>query len=244
MLEYEIIEAGGKSFAIRPNTSDKGAIKYGFLTPEAERPKIGFRVEPGELWLDMGGYIGTFAIMALSRKAKVIIFEPFLDHVNIIQKNLELNNLKAEIISKAVVNKTSGKESFVINNRGGRYDGSGLFNRWKTERPWITVDSIKFSDALEIGYQTQHPLCIKMNIEGAEIEILENWKPEYDVKKFVFEWHFQVENNLNRLRNIIFKIENYGYTIISHGKIPQDRDTWYTGKYQCMWFHCTRNGKD
>ena len=62
-----------------------------------------------------------------------------------------------------------------------------------------------------------------MDIEGAEMLILENTNKVF--KKLVYEWSLDIDRNINRLRNLIKKQQNFYYEISEDNniiKLPDD----------------------
>ena len=55
--------------------------------------------------------------------------------------------------------------------------------------------------------------CIKMDIEGAEIDILEFLKPsdykKFGIKKMVFEYSFDIDNSIPRFMKIMKSLKKY-----------------------------------
>jgi hypothetical protein len=75
---------------IRKGTTDEKVIIEVFKTNVYEKPKVGFYIEAGDRWLDLGGNIGTFSMLALARNgAKVVTYEPEPENMSLLKKNLE-----------------------------------------------------------------------------------------------------------------------------------------------------------
>jgi hypothetical protein len=104
--------------------------------------KKGMTIKQGETWMDCGGNVGAFTLLACSKGAKV--------------KKWNNKGLKVSCIN-------------------------------------FDLESKKFD-------------CCKMDIEGAEMPILEETNKKFN--KLVFEWSFDIDGNLNRFRNCINKLKN------------------------------------
>jgi hypothetical protein len=63
-------------------------------------------------------------------------------------------------------------------------------------------------------------LCVKMDIEGAELDILEHFQ-DAAVHKIVWEHHFGVDPSLVRLRSICNRLEQQGFLVRPYHKIPK-----------------------
>ena len=138
--------------------------------------------------------------------------------------NLKINGFKANVLQVAVVHNDVKKMTLFIGNNGNVWRNS-LVKKWNNKG--IAVDCVNFEDvAFDFDY------C-KLDIEGAEMPILENTKKVF--KKLVYEWSFDIDSSLKRFWNIIEKqqkqyshLQDVGNT----GKFKtRDYDTW-----QKSWF--------
>jgi hypothetical protein len=67
----------------------------------------------------------------------------------------------------------------------------------------VEVPAVEFSAALQKSAAT----AVKLNIEGAEIAILQQDIRWSDVRKLVFEWSFDVEPRMKILRDVRDRLE-------------------------------------
>lgn len=100
-LPIYVSEKTGLKFYYRPNTSDIKTIKE--VVERNCYEKTYFKIENREHWIDLGGNIGAFTMLAIYKGATIDVYEPDEVHCDLIKKNLELNGFKANIIQKAVV---------------------------------------------------------------------------------------------------------------------------------------------
>jgi len=187
----------GLIFNVREGTTDSQVVKE--VIEKDCYQKKGMTIESGETWLDLGANIGTFSVLAASKGAKVIAYEPEPENYEILKNNLELNGLFAITVNEAVS---------TFNGYSKLYLGATEYQKYThTLRPTnrrkpINVKVRNLSEILE------NVDCIKMDIEGAEIEILE--QIELRVKKLVFEYSFNQDTSVERYNKIINKLKvNY-----------------------------------
>lgn len=122
-----------------------------------------FLVEPGDIVFECGGHQGCTAILLsnwVGPTGKVITFEPNPKNVEILRKNLEINNIKnVTIVPKAV-----GQENDIIKisteNSNSRIDNSRVDNFVSV--PQVYLDSF-------IQYK---PTLLKLDVEGADVQVL------------------------------------------------------------------------
>ena len=154
--------------------------------------KRGLKIKEGERWMDCGGNVGAFALLACSKGAEVEVFEPDPYNCEMIQKNLDLNGFRAQIHQKALVHDDNPEVILFIGNNGNVWRNS-IVKKWNDKG--IKVPTIKFEDAATKAN------CCKMDIEGAEMPILETSKRIFE--KLVYEWSFDIDPSLKRLWNVI-----------------------------------------
>jgi len=210
-------------FETRPNTTDQKVIEEVVTKNSYERKKDKFFLKDAPTWLDLGGNIGTFTCKACEQGCKVVTFEPETDNFNLLLKNIEKNNFTSNVIAinAGVVAKEdiSEVELFLCKGEYNKYRHT-IFKKRGRQSVKIKVEN--FKKILE----EYKPSGIKMDIEGAEIEILESMKPEEwpnFVTHLVFEYSFDVDPSIPRFKKIIDNLkERFGF--VHHRKMHWDQD--------------------
>ena len=113
-----------------------------------------------------------------------------------IEKNLKVNDYDANIFQKAVVSNDNKKITMYVGNNMNVWRNI-LYKNWGNEK--FAVDCIHFEDIIK-----KHSI-VKMDVEGAEMAILESMK-EFP-KKMVYEWSFDIDPSLTRYRQILKKMK-------------------------------------
>lgn len=221
-LPIYVSEKTGLKFYYRPNTSDIKTIME--VVERGVYEKKYFQIQADEHWIDLGGNIGAFTLLALSKGAIVDVYEADDEHCNLIKMNLELNGLNANVINKAVVHDDAKQVCLNIQKNGNTWRNS-IIRNWNGGKK--KVDCINIENVLN------NNVCCKMDIEGAEMLILENLKTM--PKKMVYEWSFDIDDNIDRYRNVLKKmIDNYEN--VKHNQIKDEHKIWKKG-----WFPPCRN---
>jgi FkbM family methyltransferase len=192
MIQSEI---NGIKFYYRENTSDLKTFEE-VIGRDVYRKK-GMTIKSGENWIDCGGNVGAFTLLACSLGAKVTVYEPDPNNCKMIEKNLKLNNFEAEIVCAGLVHNEIKKANLYVGNNGNVWRNS-MFKNWNGKG--LKVDCVNFDEVTKDG------VCVKIDIEGAEMPILENTNRKF--KKLVFEWSFDIDGSLNRFRKCIDKLKN------------------------------------
>jgi len=154
--------------------------------------KRGMTIAKMERWMDCGGNVGAFTLLACSMGAKVTVYEPDPHNCKMIEKNLRLNNFDAEIKQAALVHNDKKEVILFIGNNNNVWRNS-IVKKWNNKG--IKVPCLNFDE------EAAHFDCCKMDIEGAEMLILENTSKVFD--KLVYEWSFDIDPSLPRFWSII-----------------------------------------
>ena len=132
---------------------------------------FGYRVNPGEIVVDIGANIGTFSIYAakVCAASRVISFEPFAENYRLLNKNVEANQLRmVTCVNQAV----AGKRACRTLNLDSRDSGSHSLVSGSFEHT-TEVECCTFQDIFE-RFGVDRIDYLKMDCEGAEYEILES----------------------------------------------------------------------
>lgn len=185
------IQIKGLNFQVRPDSSDEKTIIE--VVEKGAYLKKWFQVLPGENWLDLGGNIGAFTVLAASKGAIVKAYEPDPFNCMMIKKNLELNGLKADVIQAAVVSDQRTEVTLNLWPKGQSWRNSIVRNKRGTTP--LKVPAVNVFQILK-----EKPYNVKMDIEGAEIEILKAWPGTTGTPKLVFEWSFDVDKKTETIK--------------------------------------------
>lgn len=196
-MKKKIHNHKGIKFIARSGTSDLKTFNEVIVGNCYE--KKDFKILEGEHWIDLGGNVGAFALLACSKGAKVDIYEPDPFNCKMIEANLKLNGFDANVHCKAVVANDRKEMTLYVGNNGNVWRNS-LYKNWGNQR--FKVDCIHLSKVIKKNHS------VKMDIEGAEMDIIEAMK--VFPKKLVVEWSFDIDGVMERYRNAIDKLQaNY-----------------------------------
>lgn len=175
----------------RKDTSDRRVIQEVVYNRTYRKKMIGFDVEPGEHWLDLGANIGAFGIYCRLHNATAHCFEPEPDCFEILKRNCP--NFKCE---RSLVTTNQGRvlELWVSNKKDVYHRGTIMgYNRSMKKEPLLVPN--KF-----IGSLKQHYDGIKMDIEGSELSMLDNLDLLPSCDKMCLEYHFSRDQSMDNLK--------------------------------------------
>ena len=159
------------------NEQDKGIVS------EIKPTYLWMLTSPKEdVIMDIGANIGCFAFLAGEKGyKKIVCYEPEPSNLELLKVNTkELEN--CEIVDKAILtNPNATIDFFLPKNRRNMGSCSAYVKRGRDK---ISVKTINFKDEME----RIKPNIIKMDVEGAEYDLLKTPLPHY-VKKITIELH-------------------------------------------------------
>jgi FkbM family methyltransferase len=135
-------------------------------------------LRPGDLFIDVGANIGSYAIWAAELGADVIAIEPAEDTFGLLQENLMLNGYAVTAV-KAAVGSACGSVRFTE----GRDTVNRMDPEGSVETTAVTIDSL-IGDRQVAG--------MKVDVEGFEFEVLrgcERALSEHRIQLIQLEWN-------------------------------------------------------
>ena len=205
---------------IRPDTSDVKAAREVLEKNTYQLPGLGFTLQPGDRWLDAGANIGAFTMQAVHHGAALVVaVEPVPDHIDVLVKNIAAHP-KADRVTEVLQGAVTPP---------GFTDPVSVYERLNPEHQWRT-STARMTRQPTTTYRTKaYPLdaliadygidCVKIDIEGAEHDVLRLWEPASSVRKIVVEWGFEDDDRTAPLVAWLDKLEDAGMRTASHSRI-------------------------
>jgi len=167
--------------------------------------------------VDIGGYIGDFALYAAKhlKARKVVVCEPSPRNWVLLQKNVAQNHFQDQIVlvNKAV---TNGEDVMMdvdaCDGAQARVSTYGTKRAEPTLIPGVALATL----AAEHGLNTID--LLKIDCEGGEYDILQN-VPESllkNVRNIVFEFH-EIEGFRQRLEAVYERLRQQGFSLVTRG---------------------------
>lgn len=171
--------------------------------------------------IDIGANIGYFSqyfCHLMNDKGKLIVFEPESKNLTYLKRNISCYQT-IRLIEKAVSNK-NGKANFYIEDLSGQ--NNSLLSDYKVfdevlensglsaSKSVIEVETITLDSFMEQEYPNEKPDFIKIDVEGAELMVLEGMKNILDqhAPTIMVEVSDHIPEVLKMLRD-------FGYVLIS-----------------------------
>lgn len=207
-------EGVSATFLVRQNTADEKAILEVWKKNSYQRKS--FRVCAGDRWIDLGANIGAFSVYAARRGCQVRSYEAEPENARRCALNMTENAASPEVYNAAIVPNSFPNANITLYVRTEPMS-LRRHSIYDPLRPagTISVPAIRFNDL---------PLtendAVKMNIEGAEIELLEGDLAWGSVRKFVFEYSFDKDPSIERFKNILARLRKTFSLVDCNKRLP------------------------
>lgn len=187
-----------------------------------------FSIKENDTILDAGANIGLFTLLAgkqLKNSGKIIAVEPDDNNFDMLNENIKINNLTNVVSLKKGLWSSETNLEFLIGKRPGEHS---LLNNEQFSGEKIIIECVSLDSLLDT-FNLSHFDFIKMDIEGAEVEvvlgstkILEDkrtkWviealhqvdgKPAYKkIVPFMMEKNFRILSEVDNYRGTIYAIK-------------------------------------
>ena len=199
-----------------------------------------FDIEEDDVVLDLGVNIGAFSVLAINKKCKKVIgYECEKSNFDLAIKNIlhQKGDTEINLYNRGVSQLEQDISLFLCNTEYNNYRHSIIVHKTTMKRKSVMVhcDSMK-----KVIHQNPDITFIKMDIEGAEIDILENIDEWYNpnITKLAFEWSFDFDPSIERFNKMKEGLKKY-FSIIHHRKIPPDMKENLTYP-QCLFILCKK----
>lgn len=169
----------------------------------------------GKIAFDIGANVGGFCIHAHKKFDKIYAFEPLIENYQVARSVLENMNIKNVDLYNTAIYSESGKTLPIFGNNSGLISGDVTIVAEEEDPNYSnlnqTCETISLKDAME-SLGVDFIDYLKLDCEGSEYEILENFQ-DYDKIKFIcMEIHGVSSYNHQRKINLLKMLhENYHY---------------------------------
>ena len=144
--------------------------------------------------IDLGAHIGLYSLLAAHHSAAIIhAYEPQTENFLLLVKNIARNNLQERIHPHmlAVAGKAGPRKLFL--DQGNNTGGHSINQKPVGSSEYITVECVTLPQVLDevLGAEKPERCMVKIDVEGAEGEILLNTPPGYldKIDAMIVEFH-------------------------------------------------------
>jgi len=175
-------------------------------------------VRPGMTIFDIGGNIGYYPLMELSLlggTGKLVVIEPSPSNVDLLRRNLMLNNYDNVPVLRAAVSDISGKRAFYLSEQSNL----GTFHPVGSGAQTLTGEVIDV-DTVTVPMLADRyglPGLIRMDVEGHEVEILNGLLADVERGRYaptiIFETHLTRYDSGHDMAQTLRRMFELGYAV-------------------------------
>lgn len=180
---------------------------------------IAQHLKPGDVFYDIGANVGFFTVLGaqlVGNEGAVYAFEPDQNNAQAIRHNVTLNGFSQVDVVQKAVSQTDGSGTLLLTDYAGGHTLSSV-ERPPQVRAEISVDLVSIDTLISQG-DLKPPALVKIDVEGAEIEVLKGMQQtlERDRPTLIYEAddrhpaHLKIkQNELNSY------VQQFGYELLS-----------------------------
>lgn len=217
-MNFYEFKLNGTRFRIRKETMDLYVVK------EQRIYLNKINIDPEDVWLDAGAHIGTFSLSVYKKIKEIYAYEPDQDNFSVLNYNMLINKIEnMQIYNSAIVENNDSKREFFINKKKNTGGHSFYIKRGREK---VICKCKNINSILE-----EHNINkIKMDIEGAEYEVLKAIKPKNynNLKEIILEFHFNILKDHpehSKYFEIVDLFKN-SFDVVDHN--PEIKKHWHT----------------
>jgi FkbM family methyltransferase len=201
--------------------------------------------EETDTWIDLGGNIGAFAVPVAQACYHVVTVEPLESNLDLMTRNILLNKVETKVsINETAISgslKTGDKISFFEAVGAQRGCSSMIPTKGRIER---TVEVLNINDLMWAitgtgmpNFQRPGKLKMKIDIEGAEYDVITKMDPKYlvQIDEVVMEYHakFCKDPTREKYEEILDCFRRAGLTNITRSGSEDSSRTWMGWPFLC-----------
>jgi FkbM family methyltransferase len=206
----------GLSIAIRRNLWDAEIVREIFFDQPYTHH---LRLPPNPTIIDVGGYIGDFALYAVKclNAARVVVYEPTGENFAMLTQNIALNGYGDRITAVQKAVGESGEMTLHVRSLddGEIHSSPHLY----ADGEHRTVPSVGLAEILD-AHAIDSVDLLKVDCEGGEYEIFSSVSDAVleRIKNIAFEYH-AIEEYGPKLERVMNRLSSAGYELRKEGKI-------------------------
>lgn len=173
-----------------------------------------FKPSRGDIVVDAGAHVGFYTLKAskeVGPDERVIAIEPEDKNYDLLLTNVRVNKYSNVIPVKCALSDFNGKARFYLKARSVSHSLIGKV--WKTPIIGITEVECRTLDSLLKELTINHVDLLKVNVEGAELQVLlgcREFLSNKKITKIVATPHPPYHQEATKIKNYL---ENFGYTV-------------------------------
>lgn len=160
--------------------------------------------------IDIGGHIGSFSYLMAGHKEakKIVVIEPDPDNYRVLTTNLQsfIDNGTVDAINAGI---GLPDHKLCLEASPGDNTGGGYYK----DNQNGTINTIQLDDIINMFYDRNYPILLKIDCEGCEYEALESCSQLHKISCILGEFHVRGLKNETSLKTLL---ESQNFIFHSH----------------------------
>ena len=161
-----------------------------------------------DLIIDGGGNTGLFTVLCnkVYKDVPILLFEPVEENIKIIKFHNNINNSNCKIFT-GIISLSGGKRDLYIRN-----DNNSSFD---SNQPYTSIQSVQsFNLPVELSRYNFESILIKLDIEGAEMEVIPDLLVNFPDKQLeivgeLHDWPINLHKIIKVTQDFDYSLETY-----------------------------------
>ncbi|WP_276272936.1 FkbM family methyltransferase [Haloarcula litorea] len=184
---------------------------YSANTSSSERDQLAdllSRLHRDDVFYDIGAHLGFYSVFAAKylTEGNAYLFEPYPPNVEQLKRNLELNDLSANVYEVAL-----SDENGMMTVRVPSHEYTGMQMLSLSDNGEEVINTFRGDEIIE-REDLSPPNAVKIDVEGAEplvVDGLENTLAREDCRLLSVEVHLPSENSISSIRDHGWTIQEF-----------------------------------
>lgn len=215
VLDFQMyLNTKGIGLDLKENSIHKQLILDGVREQESTKIMKWF-LHPDDVILEVGANIGYYVLIEssiLSDQGFIYAVEPALDNIDLLKKNVKLNNVRNIEINNMALSGKKGTAKLYMSKASNFYSLGKVVGMHKS-RKYVEVKT----DTVDNFLENNRPITfLRMDIEGHEVEVINGMKKTLQsphLKRMFIEIH---PHNvpLSKMQNFLTTLQDNGFVIV------------------------------
>lgn len=210
---------GGYGSGLKISSKNSSADYSGGKNEYPVQQVIARYLKQGDVFYDIGANVGFFSLIAarlVGASGQVYAFEPVPANASLIQKNAEINNLRNITVFQKAISDNNGKGDLIQTEHPGGAKLSVVDTPLNSPIKMIIPVEVISIDGLLINRDILPPKLVKIDVEGAEIQVLKGMSTTIGKYKPLVIYEVDHKNKdefMFRIEQIDAFINEFGYKL-------------------------------
>jgi FkbM family methyltransferase len=164
-------------------------------------------LECNDVVFDLGANIGYYALLCAKKCKKVIAVEPVHENFQLLKTNIELNHMRNFVCVETAISTFNGHQRIYLYTTSNHHSMLPTYSHNSIIVPVKTIATVLKENKID------KISCLRMDIEGYEVELLDSLLGVLKTKPRLFvELHIDVVG-LPKARDYLLKLKDIGYRL-------------------------------